>query len=231
MPKRKRNSSKRKVVKRARRPRRRRVVNDAFPKTMVTKMKYVDFISLDQGSSDSGIPKPYNFRCNSIFDPDRDGVGHQPLGHDQFNLIYDHYTVIGSKIKCTFTPQGNASQSLDMLYMLSVQDTINTYTNPIDFLEQPKTRGISVVPGYAGKAKVLTATYSPYKMFGLSKKDSLIANPKLTPQFGSNPVEDAFFQISVCNPTTTSANPPPIRVRVEIEYLVVCSERRPLDRS
>jgi hypothetical protein len=198
---------------------------------MVTKMKYVDFISLDQTSSASGIPKAHNFRCNSIFDPDRDGVGHQPLGHDQFNLIYDHYTVIGSKIKCTFTPQGGAAQNLDMLYMLSVQDTINTYTNPIDFLEQPKTKGMSVVPGYAGAAKTLTATYSPYKMFGLSRKDSLLSNSKLSPQFGSNPIEDAFFQVSVCNPTTTSANPPPIRVRVEIEYLVVCSERRPLDRS
>ena len=235
MPKRKRTTTKVTTVtkgrRRKRRTRRRARIPQAFPDRFVSKMKYVDFITLDMGATDSGIPKTYNFRANSIFDPDKSGVGHQPLGHDEMNIVYDHYCVIGSKIKCTFAPQGGQVVNVDMLYMLAVQDTPASHGNAIDYLEQNNTKGTTIAPGYAGSSKTLTAHYSPYKLFGLSKKDSLISNNKLNTSFGSNPTEDAIFQVGIVCPTATSANPSPIRVRVEIEYLVVCTERRPLNRS
>lgn len=33
------------------------------------------------------------FRGNSVFDPDKSGVGHQPMGFDQWSAFYDHYYV------------------------------------------------------------------------------------------------------------------------------------------
>ena len=235
MPKRKRTTTKVTTVtkgrRRKRRGRRRPRIPTAFPDRFVSRMKYVDFITLDMGALDSGIPKTYNFRANSIFDPDLSGVGHQPMGHDEMSTVYDHYCVIGSKIKCHFVPQGGQLVNVDMLYMLQVADTPPVHGNAIDFLEQNNTKGSTIAPAYAGKATTLTAFYSPYKLFGLSKKDSLISNSKLNASFGTNPIEDACFQVGVVCPTATSANPAPIRVRVEIEYLVVCTERRPLNRS
>ena len=36
-----------------------------------------------------------------MFHPDKSSVGHQPMYFDQLQAIYDHFTVINSRIKVT----------------------------------------------------------------------------------------------------------------------------------
>jgi len=40
----------------------------------------------------------YQVKCNSLYDPNSTGTGHQPQGFDQLMGLYDHYTVLKSKI-------------------------------------------------------------------------------------------------------------------------------------
>lgn len=43
------------------------------------------------------------FNLNSLFDPDRTGVGHQPLGFDQWSAFYNRYRVDKVHVEIDFT--------------------------------------------------------------------------------------------------------------------------------
>lgn len=68
-------------------------------------------------------------------------------------------------------------------------------------------------------------------MFGIPKKDSLINNINLNARTNSNPQEDAIYTVGIACSTTTSTDPPPMTIRVEIEYLAVFTEKRPMSMS
>jgi len=47
----------------------------------------------------SGLATAYTFRCNSLYDPDYTGTGHQPLGYDQIAPMYKQNVVHACRIK------------------------------------------------------------------------------------------------------------------------------------
>lgn len=233
MPKRKRSSSKKRVStrKRSRVKRRvRRPLPRAFPKSMTTVLKYVQTVTLDAGAS--GVPAQYNFRANSIYDPDLTGTGGQPMGRDQFEIIYDHYTVIGARMKVKFFTTGDYKQNVAMWVGGRLQDAASTYSNLPYLLEQPGTKGKMMMTGtYDGRQTTdLTLKYSPKKMFKLGK-GSVVGNTRICAQQGANPVEDAIFSIIAVQPDGSTVDPVPISALVQIEYIVCFTEQRPLNRS
>jgi len=105
MPKRKRSKSTKRSYKKA------RVYKTPSPYTVMrsingiptgqrTTMKYVTRINMGSGATNF---TQYVFRAFSIFDPDQTGVGHQPMGHDQWAAFYRRYRVLGSKISVVAT--------------------------------------------------------------------------------------------------------------------------------
>jgi hypothetical protein len=215
-------------AKRKRRVRRKPSIPRTFPNTFTTKLKYVEVVELDCGAS--GIPEQYNFRANSIYDPNLTGTGHQPLGRDEFTAIYDHYTVIGSKCKATFYPKGDYTQNVSMFLGGQLGDTTSVFTNVSEMLEQDTSRG-KILTKMGNKASVTQLMkYSPRKMFKLGK-GSIVGNSRICAQAGTNPSEDAIFSLYAVQPDGSSVDPIPIKVLVEIEYIVVFSEKRPLNQS
>lgn len=205
-----------------------------FPDRKIARLKYVDFITLNPTASASAVPTLHHFRANSLFDPDQTSTGHQPRGFDEHAAIYDHYTVIGSKLKATFESDVDNVATVGQYCFSMLQDTNSTPGSLSDIMEggQGKT-SVNYRPRNAnsGKSVVLTSKYSPYKMFGIPKKDSLTAVDSLTPTIGSNPNEDAIYTIGVICQRTTSTDPPPLIVRVEIEYIAIFTEKRPISQS
>jgi len=93
MPGRRRKYQKR-VNRKVMRRRRRRMVNvnralAPFAQRYITKMKYSQAFNLSIGNNWTQI-----MNLNSVFDPDRSGIGHQPYGYDQLTPIYNRYRVI-----------------------------------------------------------------------------------------------------------------------------------------
>lgn len=232
MPKRKRSSSKKRVSrKRAMvKRRRRRPLPKAFPRSMTTVLKYVQTVQLDAGAS--GVPAQYNFRANSIYDPDLTGGGGQPLARDQFFLLYDHYTVIGSRMKVKFFTTGDYKQNVAMWVGGRVQDAASTYSNLPYLLEQEGTKGRMMMTGtYEGRqTNDLTLKYSPKKWFKLGK-GSVVGNPRICAGQNDNPTEDCIFSILAVQPDGSSIDPVPISALVQIEYIVTFSEKKTLARS
>lgn len=62
----------------------------AVPDRMLLKLPYYEALK------QTGNPAAYyDWNLNSIYDPNRSGVGHQPLGYDQYKLLYNRYRVYG----------------------------------------------------------------------------------------------------------------------------------------
>lgn len=78
----------------------------AIPKRKSVPMRYVQHVYLDGTASAGAMVKQY-FRANSINDPDQTGSGHQPMMHDVFSGIYNHYSVKRSAIRVRFVPMGD----------------------------------------------------------------------------------------------------------------------------
>lgn len=204
----------------------------------IAKLRYVEQINIAQSSGD----EVYNFRANSLFDPNLTGTGHQPMGFDQLALKYDHYQVLGSVIRITPIITGTSTSSGDApswVIVRTVDNSTTDYTNFRDVLEnQPYGRQKKLyISNYAPwgdspalrTQKIISAYYDPKKMFGLNKS-TLRANEDLKPLVTANPNEDAIFQIQAF-PVGTNGTRDGIDLLVEIDYTAVFTEPRSLPSS
>lgn len=238
MPKRKRKS---KNGKRRFRRRRRRssivkyrnpIATNGFPPRFAARLKYTQFITLDMTSISSGVGVQHRMRANSLYAPSYDTAGHQPRGYDQLSRIYDHYCVIGSKITVHFNSGVDVAQNVGVYAFVDISDTANPLPTLSDMCEARKSN-CKYMPRNTTSTKpaVLSQTYSPYKMFGIPKKDSIISNDRLNTQVSTNPLEDAIYSVGVVCQRTTTTDPDPIVARVDIVFMAIFTELRPIPES
>jgi len=166
-------------------------------------------------TSSSGTIGKYVFSCNDIFDPDTSGTGHQPLYHDTFQSIYDHYAVISSTITVTYVN----NQSWPAVIGCLLDDDATTSTN-VDTLCEQNNGVHHFLPSLTGalSAKTLTYHFDCQKVLGIDPYDSQAYK---TP-FGSSPTEiTSFLTWSIPYDGVSSGSLP---IDVTIDYLVICSE-------
>lgn len=93
-----RRKATRKPARRARRGRAKKttLLNTGLtplPARFLTTMKYSTNLAT------SGVTGTYQMNLNSLYDPDRSGIGHQPLGFDNLALLYNKYRVISTSYR------------------------------------------------------------------------------------------------------------------------------------
>lgn len=77
-----------------------------------TTMRYSDAAVLATTISVGFVT--YTLRANSLFDPDLQGIGHQPLRFDQMAAMFNSYRVRSASIKCHFS-HGDITSSTSSL--------------------------------------------------------------------------------------------------------------------
>lgn len=197
-------------------------VGKGFPKKMVMTHKYVDLISM---TASGGTVATRQFVCNGMYDPDYTGTGHQPMYFDQMSALYNHYTVIGSKITVkTVNSYGPASSPAYWFTLAQNDDGTISYNS----LSTQSERG-------DGKTRLVTAgsTSTPYAVNKWSAKKtfggSVLANDRLTGDIGANPTEItnwviALQAVDLVSSVTTD-------FLVTIEYIAVWDELREISPS
>lgn len=187
--------------------------------SQVVKMKYCTLLQLNPGA---GTATTSIIRANDAFDPDATNIGHQPYGFDQWSNFYDHITVIGSQIKCIFTPT-TATATGSSVCTLHVADDTGT-TAAVETLME-RTGTVWGVMGALGSSNGLRLTkkFSTKKFFNVTDvKD----RSDLQGTFSSSPNDDAYFHISCFD--TVGGDADDVSVLVEVEYICLLSERKDL---
>lgn len=192
-----------------------------FPKRFLTKLRYCTTVDIDPplGSSASHL-----FRAGSPFDPDFTGVGSQPRYFDQIMPLYDHFTVIGSKITVKVANPHTTP------YIVGVQLNGNgtAVVKVNDLIEQRNSTYKWIGHAYAKSAiNTITKSYSPKKFLGISNP---LANDQLRGSISANPAEDAYFAVTVGS-HDPAVNGLALPLVIIIDYIVVFTEPRTVAQS
>lgn len=202
-----------------------------FPKTRFAKLRYCEEFSLNVGA---GLITSYVFRANDCFDPDATGTGHQPIGFDNMMAAYDHFTVLGAKIK--LVNMASVTTNANPCYfgvLLSDDGTRATSASNVNHLmEYPGQLMSQGGGGYIWtrgdkQGNTLMRKFSTKKFFGL--KDSVIGKADYRGSATASPAEQAFFE---CWVASIQGNDPGVcEFRVVIDYLVIFTEPKPISQS
>jgi len=197
--------------------RRYRAALNPFPNTKLVRHKYVDTISIPAGGG-AGLASIYQFRANSMYDPDFTGVGHQPLFRDEMATQYKYYTVLKSTIRVSFA--GTNGQELN--FLLWCDDDSTAPTNPNDALEQHRGSLDRLDRRYS--PKVLTGFFDAAKWNKTTRSALLADDMHKTAQSG-NPDSSItkFYQIYVA-PLAASVTLTSLVAKVEMSFLTLWRE-------
>lgn len=214
-------------VKRRRRRKRRKTQLVKQPgmlgKTFKQKFRYVTRISMDPGT---GTAATHVFSCNGLYDPDITGTGHQPIGFDQIMGFYNHYTVIGAKMRATFVSQSTSPISGSSLCAIAVKGDTTPVTDPETILEHGGANYKICTSGNASQKVVLTKSVSLSKFLG----QKVLQEDNNAGTASANPLEGVYFHL-INSGLLGTEDPLALNVLVQIDYIAVMHEPRWLPGS
>lgn len=218
----KKSAPKRKMIQRKRWARRPQtsLVNKALhplPQRYITKMKYSEVIST------GAVSGAYAMNLNSIYDPNRTGVGHQPYGFDTLASLYNRYRVISCGYRLSVSPTSSVPITLTAI----PANQVLTTSTASEIRENPRAK--YVVQNVGANVMVLSSkTYIP-SLVGRSKAQYM-ADDRYQALTTADPNEEAILNIATFNPSNDLAlgSTP---VQVVMEYTVEFFDIKSLGQS
>lgn len=183
-----------------------------FPAKLLTRIRYHDTEVL---ASTTGSIAKYYYRLNSTFDPDVTGAGHQPMFRDTFASIYDHYSVVSTKVTVKFANTSTVSYHTGVL----IDDDGSTSTN-IDTLCEDTQGQTEMLPPLSGSLSSHTyhVRWDCEKYLGINP----FASETYKTATGSNPAEES--QLAIWAVPTDGSSSASVVVTVMLEYTVLWTE-------
>jgi hypothetical protein len=180
----------------------------------ICKMKYAETVATDANGR-------FAFNLNSIFDPNRTGVGHQPYGHDTLQTLYNRYRVISTTYRVIVPRNDQVIQAA-----VIPSNEVLSFTTVAEMKENPRSRYICQQPG--GQVIALAGKVYLPSLTGRTK-NQYMAEANYQAEFGASPFELMPLNIQVC----TGADVPlsNTAVVVELVYTVECFDIKNLAQS
>jgi len=191
-----------------------------FPMKLTFKHKYVEQVLM----TDGGGMVHYQFRANGMYDPNITQTGTRPLYYNTLIAVYNHYTVIGSKIKYTIVPTGTTVQV--PYKVISFINDDSTTSGGLQSMSEYRGSKVRVCQGGVNPDKIIvTNKWSAKKTFG----GSVLANDDLRGNASGDPTEQSVFQLTLR--TLDQVSSVSVHVLVEIEYIAVWRELKDISAS
>lgn len=158
-----------------------------IPQRMIVKHKYATSV---QSSTAGGSVATYLFNLNSMWDPDRTGVGHQPYGRDTYVTLYNRYRVIGCSYRIAVIPSDPAV--VTQVAVVPSNSASIVYTDVATAREQPRCKYIIQQPG--APQKYVSGYVSIPSLMGRTRAQYM-ADDNYQSQTGTSPSELALLNI------------------------------------
>lgn len=193
-----------------------------IPDKLATKLVYSDFHTL----TPSTVPVYHLYRSMSINDPNYTGVGHQPLGHDQFQSLYQQYRVNGVAYRMQIVNQ--TATATATCFVLHKPDTSTPAGNDL-LWEKPAQKHTTVgIKGSGQAIRYIKGYINNAKVNGLTK-NQYVSEKANSAAMGANPTNEAFITIGASS--VDGATSCTMYVRVQLIYYVEFFQRKPLSQS
>lgn len=177
-----------------------------IPARYICKMKYADSVL-------TNVDGQHVMNLNSLFDPDRTGVGHQPYGYDTLSTLYNRYRVISCGWRATVC-LSSAAPSI-VIGAIPSNDVSILWASLGELLENPRAKYITQNPG--SPALVLRGkSYMPALM-GRTKAQYM-ADDNYQAIVTASPSETGLLYLQAFD--NTGAPLGSIRINVVLEYTV-----------
>lgn len=176
-------------------------------------MVFVDFLELDAGASQAaGVSV---FAANGLFNPSITGGSEQPRGFDQVIALYDHYSVIGSRITANYVPA--AASTIPVIVGIMLSDNV-TISNIIGNNTEKRLSKWKFCP--PTESRTVSLNFSARGFFNRGTPNASDTNRGT---ISANPLDEAFFHVYVAS-AGENENPAAVRICVKIEFLVHFTE-------
>ena len=187
-----------------------------FPIRMVATLRYCETISVTNSLT---TISNFNIACNSIYDPNLSGTGHQPYGHDTYANIYNQYTVLRSRIKVSVAP------GTIQTWGIGIEDTVTSAGSLDSWAERPTYTVHGCTNNNNPINTPIVKTWDRMKRFPHEDLYRTVSAP-----FGSNPAEIEVYNV-VVQDSQGSASLGTKYFFVEVEYTCEFYELKDLGSS
>ena len=188
--------------------------SNPFPPKLYNTLRYSEQVIVNTSDSLNGCGS-YLFQANNLYDPNYTGTGHQPLYYDQLTGIYNHWTVISSKMTIRVQRVSNPVQ-VQCVLLLDDDATLGT-TNNINLLTERSGAVFGAADPGNGLLLTLSKTWSARKWFGANPLD----NDNLQGTVSAGPSEGVYYGFMVQDLTGTSQS---VACHVTMEFNVIWDE-------
>lgn len=206
----------------------------AFPQSFTARLRYV---SIQTFNPSVGSYAHNVFSANGCYDPDVTGVGHQPLGFDQWMTFYDHYTVVKSSCHVSAQNTSSASGVYPGVWGITLSDNSSGIAalGSLDHVLESRMAGTdrSAPYGYAGgnsdgqtKPNQITRYFDTQKFF---RVNDVVGKADYRGSASTNPNEQAYWDVWFYSILVN--DPGPVSFVVTIDYIVKFTEPKPLAQS
>lgn len=186
-----------------------------FASRFITRMK---FSQIALFSTTNGYTQVMNL--NSVYDPNRTGIGHQPYGFDQLSAIYNRYRVIA----CSYVVHAY-NGTTPIRFGVLPSNEIPAIGDMNEVCENPRSRFAIQLPN--GSTQAVKGSVSIPALMGRTKAQYM-ADDRFQAAVTANPAELALLNIYAQSLANVNVD---VNVTVTLQYTVEFFDPHPIDQS
>lgn len=194
-----------------------------IPYSIMRKLVFSFSDNLNPGTGVTGTER--TFTLNGIYDPLLGGgTPPQPVGFDQYMQLYDHYTVLATKVVVNAFNEGSTPITANLLIKDTPGGFINTQ-NVRENMPNSQTKYLTATGGSSDRIRL-----QRYVDIGKFFHTNVISRTDLQGDATRNPTDQVYVQVLVAN-VDNADNPDPMLYTIRFEYLVMFREPKILPLS
>jgi len=191
-----------------------------FPKMLSNTVKFCETVSVTLVAGYKSV----QYSCNGLYDLRAAAGGAQPLYFDQLVDIYNHYTVLRSRIRVTpiMDYSGINTACIQAIY---IDDDTSVVASAQNAIERATGKGSRVLAASPPNPASLYCTWSAKNAFG----PGTLADSTMQGNSSSNPTEQEYFTYILQDPNNAATFT--CSLLVECEYDTIWDEYRTITGS